>query len=324
MIDLDITAYEELERRLLPVLKRRGLSVESIQLIGLLGRGASSSVFSLLINHKYYVLKLYYSHTSFLREMRNRRRLIWPPRVFLTSHQNENSLGYDLVITEVPEGGTFNSTHLVEWVQEKMAEHLTELHRLRRKQRVSISGLRRSINDTEHGARKAAIEYGEGAEALVNDILHKARVYLEHNSAVLRVQGSLLHNDLWWDNIIIAKDDVYLVDWESMRVGDYAEDLAFMRVMIDFTPGYDAKRSFWRTSRDEAVANRFFAGIVEQYRHFFDDDQIDDRLRFYLVLQTLRRLSDIASGTYLPNRDLVGLWLGQLNGFWEHGLDVAD
>lgn len=324
MINLDSGEIEDLEERLIPVLRRRNIEVESIKLIGLLGRGASSSVFSVLIDHKYHVLKLYYSHTSFLKEMRNRRRLIWPPKILLSSKQNENSLGYDLVITVVPEGISFNSTHLLDWVQMRLAEHLIELHRLRRKRMVSIVALRKALADVEYGAKKAAYDYGEGQYEVVNEVIEEAQQYLKASSSNLRVAGSLLHNDLWWDNIIIAKDDVYLVDWESMRVGDYAEDLAFMRVMLDFTPGYDSKRGFWKTIRDETVANRFFANIIEMYEHAFEDETLDERLRFYLVLQSLRRLSDMSSGTYQYNRELVSIWLKQLPEFWKYGLAKSD
>ena len=320
MINLDGGEIEGLEERLIPVLRRRNIEVESINLVGLLGRGASSSVFSVLIDQKYHVLKLYYSHTSFLKEMRNRRRLIWPPKILLSSKQNENSLGYDLVITVVPEGVSFNSSHLLYWVQMRLAEHLIELHRLRRKKMVSITALRKSLEDVEYGAQKAAYDYGDGQYEVVTGIIEETKQYLKSSSATLRVSGSLLHNDLWWDNIIIAKDDVYLVDWESMRVGDYAEDLAFMRVMIDFKPAYDSKRIFWKTARDETVANRFFANIIEMYEHAFEDETLDERLRFYLVLQSLRRLSDMSSGTYHYNRELVGIWLRQLPDFWKHGM----
>src|SRR5437764_263431 len=128
MIDLEYGVLEELEARLGPELERRGIKVESLQPIGLLGRGINSSVFSLLINHRYHVIKLFHERASFTRELRNHRRLIWPPKILLTSRQADNSLGYDFIITEVPKGVSFNSEHLLEWVQARLGEHLLELH----------------------------------------------------------------------------------------------------------------------------------------------------------------------------------------------------
>lgn len=321
MTEPNYDILEEMEAHLLPLLNRHAIIVDSIQPIGLIGRGASSSVFSLLINGRYHVLKLYYSHASFLREQRNRHRLIWPPRILLSSRHTENSLGYDLVVTEVPEGTSFNSSHLLDWVQERLGQHLIELHRLRRSRRVTTSSLRQAISDTQSGALRAAEIHGGNAPNLVATLIADMQTWLQAHSSLMRVTSSLLHNDLWWDNIIIARDDIYLIDWESMKTGDYAEDLAFGRLMIDYRPPYYQDRAFWQTPRNEAVVNRFWLGIADTYRHEFDDTTLDARLRFYLALQTLRRLSDIGYATFEPNIELLHIWLNQLPRLWQHGLN---
>src|SRR5260221_14145309 len=130
--ELNLDQLEQLESRVVPLLKRRGIEVQDIQPIGLLGKGQYSTVFSLLINNQYHVLKVYMDPASYTREMRNRKRLIWPSPIVLSSKRNENSLGYDIVITKVPEGEKFTSDFLLEWVMEKLADHLLELHRIRR------------------------------------------------------------------------------------------------------------------------------------------------------------------------------------------------
>lgn len=321
MNEPDYEVLEALESKLLPLLTRRGIVVEHIQPIGIIGRGASSTVFSLLINGKYHVLKLYYSHTSYLREQRNRRKLIWPPRIVLASRKNENSLGYDLVITEVPQGTSFNSEHLLDWVQERMGRHLIELHRLRRSRKVSTAGLLRALADVENGALKAGEMYGPGGAERIAGIIAEARAWLNHHQKTMRVVSSVLHNDLWWDNIIVAKDDVFLIDWESMKTGDYAEDLAFGRVMMDYVSPDNPQHKFWRIVRNEDVSNRYWSGIITMYQHEFDDESLPERLKFYLVLQTLRRLSDIAYSDSPLNTVLLHIWIDQLPGFWEHGLE---
>lgn len=313
---------EEMEVRLVPLLRRHGIAVESIQPVGLIGRGASSSVFSLLIDGKYHVLKLYYSHYSFLREQRNRKRLIWPPKVLLSSGQNKNNLGYDVVVTEVPQGVSFNSTYLIDWVQERLGRHLMDLHRIHRARKVSTIRLRQSIADTENGAIRAAELIGNDAPQLVRGLLVEVPAWIASHKRVISVTASLLHSDLWWDNIIIAKDDVYLIDWESMTTGDYAEDLAYARVMMDYVPPFHGPgQLFWRSPRDAAAADRFWTGVVDMYKHEFEDYTLHSRLRVYLVLQILRRLSDAANSDLEPNRDMLKNWLADLPGFWDHGLE---
>lgn len=321
MIELDFAWLENLEHKLLPLLKRRGIQVEQIQPIGIIGRGASSTVFSLLINHKYHVLKVYYSHTSYLREQRNRRRLIWPPRFVFSSHQNENKLGYDLVITEVPEGVSFNSEHLLDSIQEKMGRHLIELHRIKRSRKVSTAALHEALKDVENGSLKAAALYGPAGTEIVTNVMAEAAHFLNTLASVMRVENCVLHNDLWWDNIIVAKDDLYLIDWESMKSGDYAEDLAFGRVMMDYTAPFYQNKSFWRTQRRPEVADKFWSGICDMYQEEFQDTTLPERIKFYLILQTLRKLSDMAYSSLPPNIELLHIWINQLPGFWEHGID---
>jgi hypothetical protein len=316
MINLDSGRIEDLEERLMPVLKRRGIQAESIQLIGLLGRGASSSVFSVMIDQKYYVLKLYYFHSSFLREMRNRRRLIWPPNILLTSKLNENSLGYDMVITEVPEGISFNSSHLIDWVQDLM-----ELHRLKRKRIVGVSGLISGLATDLPAAIDTAAQLGAEEAVIVESVGQEMNTFLKNNKNIMRVQGSLLHNDLWWDNIIIARDDIYLIDWESMRVGDYADDLAYMRIMLDFAPLYDKSRRFWLSERNETAANRFFAGVVREYIHEFNDTTLETRLKYYMGSRILSRLAIMSRDPSQFDHELASIWTDLLSTVWTQGLE---
>jgi aminoglycoside phosphotransferase (APT) family kinase protein len=323
MIDLDYGVLEELEKRLVPLLRRRNIKVESIQLIGLLGRGINSSVFSLLINHQYHVIKLYHDHASFLREMRNHKRLIWPPKILMVSRNNQNSLGYDFVITEVPKGSSLTSDQMLDWVQERLGQHLVELHRLRRKRRISTSSLRRAIDDVEYGSIQAAESSSHTSVQVVQQVILELHRFLQEKSAIMRVEPSLLHNDLWWDNIIVALDDVYLIDWEWLRAGDYLEDLAYFRVMLEFRPLSNQSRKFWQTDPDEAAADRFLAGILEMHQREFKDDTAPERLRFYLALQTLRRLSDYAAGIYGDKPALLDYWLEHLPRFWRLNLEAS-
>ncbi|HSX02051.1 MAG TPA: phosphotransferase [Candidatus Saccharimonadia bacterium] len=315
---------EILQPKLVDALQRQGVEVEALHLIGLLDHSARSSVFSALINHEYYVIKLYHIHANFVRDMRNYRRLTWPPPIFLSSKRSENALGRDLVITRVPAGSSFTSANLLDWVRDRLGAHLVELHRSQRARRVSVAGLHRSVNDTEAGALAAAEQHGgPTARQATSAVIEQMHQFLNHRAPIMRVKPSLLHNDPWWDNIIVAKDDVYLIDWEWMSVGDYALDIAYARIMLFFRPVHDHSRGFWVTPRDEDAADRFFAGIAEAHCQEFNDHTLFERLKFYLALQTLRRLSDYAAGTFEDYPELLAYWVEQLPRFWHHGLGEA-
>lgn len=320
MISLDYGVLEELERHLAPLLEAAGFPVESLQAIGMLGRGGSGSVFSLHINNHYYVIKIYTSHAAYVRERRNWRRLVWPPEVILAVPAGKNPLGYDIVVTAVPQGVSFNSTNLQEWVADKLSERLIEMHRVRRARTVSVASLRRAVADVAWGATQAAASVSDEARLMVEGVVVGLGHFLDTKGQIMRVQPSLLHNDLWWDNIIIARDDVYLIDWEWVKLGDYAEDLAYARVMLGFVPVYDRSHRFWQGDPDDKVANRFFYHITDTYSREFEDMTLDDRMRFYLSLQTLRRLSDYFAGAYKGGHHLRDYWLERLPGFWQDGL----
>lgn len=321
MISLDYGVLEELERHLAPLLEAAGFPVETLQATGMLGRGGSGSVFSLHINNRYYVIKIYTSHAAYVRERRNWRRLVWPPQVILSLPANKNPLGYDIVVTAVPQGSSFTSENLQEWVSDKLCERLFEMHRVRRTRKITAASLRRSIDDVAWGATQAAAGVSEESRLMVENIVEELRRFLDRSSAIMRVQPSLLHNDLWWDNIIVARDDVYLIDWEWVKIGDYAEDIAYARVMMGFVPVYDPSHRFWREQPDNMAANRFFARITDAYKREFEDSSLDERMRFYLCLQTLRRLSDYYSGIYKESHYLLNYWLERLPGYWADGLN---
>lgn len=320
MISLDYGVLEELERHLAPLLEAAGFPVASLQAIGMLGRGGSGSVFSLHIDKRYYVIKIYTSHDAYVRERRNWRRLVWPPDVILSVPASKNPLGYDIVVTAVPPGSSFTSDNLQEWVADKLSERLLELHRVRRGRRLSVQSLQRAVNDVAWGATQAALSVSDDAKLMVENIIAELHQFLDQDGSIMRVQPSLLHNDLWWDNIIIARDDVYLIDWEWVKLGDYAEDLAYARIMINFVSIYTPSHRFWQDAPDDLAASRFFVHITETYKREFEDQTLDRRMQFYLCLQALRRLSDYYAGTYKDSHQLRDYWLAQLPGYWQYGL----
>lgn len=288
---INLDELEELERRLLPLLKRRGVIVEDMQPIGLIGRGQSSSVFSVVIDGQYHVLKVYTREGSYRNELRNRRRLIWPPEIVLQSRRRQNSLGLDLILTKVPEGRAFCSDDLLDWVAESLGQHLIELHHISRKRQVSAQQLIDRFTQT--------LPYVEAAtQRHLPKRLHEVRAlheavldHIKSNRPAFRVTKSLVHGDLWWGNVIIAKDEVFLIDWETVGTADYLEDIAQLRIMLDYHQFKDVSEGFWRDERNTAAADRFFRILLDEYRYGFDDDEtIDIRLPFYLVLYAFWRI----------------------------------
>lgn len=319
--ELNLDQLEQLESRIVPLLKRRGIVVQDIQPIGLLGRGQHSSVFSLLINNQYHVLKVYAVPSSYAREMRNRKRLIWPSPIVLNSPRTKNSLGYDLVITKVPEGEIFTSEHLLQWVMENLSQHLLELHSIRRRRSVAAQPLIDRLGKEVEGAQAIARDVkGKDGELIVLTAHRRALELIHAHRSKFRVPQSLIHNDLWWGNIIVARDEVYVIDWETVTTADYLEDLASLRVMFDHENWHKKLGGFWREKRNPAAANAFFAGILEAYAKAFDDDTLYLRLKVYLTLASLRWLNimNVDKNKFKVNKRAKYL-LEDLEWFWQEG-----
>jgi aminoglycoside phosphotransferase (APT) family kinase protein len=306
---------DELQTNLVPLLRRYGNTVATFSYSGPLDHSSRSTVYAVTIDHKYYVIKFYHIHANYVRDLRNYRRLPKPPEILLALNGPQNPFKSDFIITAVLQGSSMTSNDLTVTVALRLSRYLIELHRVRRSRPVSISSLHRAIDDTAYGAPGAA----GSKKAVVTNTIASMHKFLDSQGEIMRVTPSLLHNDVWWDNIIVTPNDVYLVDWEWMKVGDYAEDLAHARIMLAHRPNHDKRRQFWLETPNEDKANRFFRVIADQYVREFGDRTLYDRLKFYLALATLRRLSDHAAGTFkLP--ESKAYWAENLSVFWRRGL----
>jgi thiamine kinase-like enzyme len=319
VVDFNLDQLEELEERIVPLLQRRGIEVEAIQPIGLLGKGAHSLVYSLLINDAHHVLKIYLRRESYEQEVRNLRKLASVSKVILNSRRTENSLKYDLIMTRVPVGRAMTSEHLQDWVRDHLGHHLVELHRIRRRRKVDINYLLKRLERFRHRAVAAVTDMdpknAEAVAKICNELEHQIK--LERKN--LEINRSLLHGDLWWNNIIVTSDEVYLIDWESVHTGDAMEDLAMFRGLIDCVYPYPNAPRFWVGERQPEQVDQFLDGIINLYRTELGP-AVDKRLKIYFALFSLMRLRvmqdlnrqqtllDIPELTSWLASDLIRVW----------------
>jgi thiamine kinase-like enzyme len=292
-MDQLLEQLEALGEHLAPLLERRGISVESITPIGLLGAGAQSSVFSILIDGRHHVLKAYQNSDSFDRELKNHRKLSQPPRVILTSRKDQNSMHLDLLLTAVPSGRTLNSSDLTDRVRDQLAEQLLHLHRLRRRQPVRVElQLARFHRVAGPALRQIEIVSPQQATA-ARAIMTGAETYFNKYRGHFVVKKTVLHGDLWWSNIIVTPEDVYLIDWENVKSGDVLEDLAKLRVLMDYAYHRPNSPRFWAGRRQPQRADWFIQGMADQHGRELPDPSIAIRLPFYLILAALTHIKNL-------------------------------
>jgi thiamine kinase-like enzyme len=273
----------ELERDLIEILRGQGMPIEEIKLIGLKGSGDFSSVFSVIINGVHHVLKVYRLEESFRREIRHLRRQIPKDRFFFVWSAKRNRFNFFITVIEVPDGHSLSERMLTPIVSERLGNVLVGLHSLQyAKRRVSISDVKNLLEEV----RPWAVEHGglfpSLGEARIDEVIGSAENYLDRHAKKFRVRRSRTHNDLWWANVIVAEEDVYLIDWENLGRDDYARDLAFFRIMAYYERSVSPV-TMWDGEPDDTLLEAFMKPILDRYPQQFDDDFFWQRYGFYAL-----------------------------------------
>ena len=282
----------ELEHNLLEFLRSRSIEVTAIELIGVKGEGDSSTVFAVNIDGVYHTLKVYRQEEAFQREIRHLRRQIPRDRAVVVWPASSNKYHYFIVIIEVPEGTQLHENMLSPNVSEQLGDCLIEFHSSGTKRtRVAIDEELRLLNEAARDALAHAdlFPHELGSERL-QKVIEEANHYANHHRDTLRVRQGRTHNDLWWANVIVAQEDVYLIDWENVGWGDYCKDLAFFRLMI-YYERTAVPVSMWDDQPDAAVFDDFYRPVLERYATHFHDQTLWQRYAFYAFEQALINFS---------------------------------
>ncbi len=275
-----------LELKLVRILRKQGFVTNEIRLIGLLGQGNRGSVFALTLGGIYHVVKVYSSKDDLRAELKNLKKVIPKDRLLFWWEEQKYSPKVNFVVLEVPEGQELNSSNLTESRAEILAVRLAELHRIRYRQRVSATSLREKLERSIPAYLKHIELMGRDIAPYkaISDELVKA---VRDNPEQFRVKKARIHGDLWWANIIVTKEDVYLVDWESLRRGDPAEDIAKLRVITYGHRSPQLPTFFWQSGDDTGKMPMLMKKILE----YSDDPALIKRLQFYIAYQALRELA---------------------------------
>ena len=291
MIKADLFTKDELielQADLLVALGRQGFDIEEIRLIGVKGHGYHATVFSVMIDDNHHVLKVYREAQAFEREVKHLYQVIPKDRFLFVWRAEENRFDYNIVIVEVPDGQELRPKTLTTQSSERLTEQLIALHSLRSRRRVSAKSLKLRIEEMRPLALEHAKEFADyiTPEEVAADI-EEVKQYLRDNREKFRVRKSRTHGDLWWSNIIVAEEAVYMIDWERLRFADYLEDLAKMRVLFHFVRRTDPTTFFGRKGVSQDKVDGFMSPILRTYRHSFSDPMLLGRYGFYCFLYGL-------------------------------------
>lgn len=284
-------SLRRLELELIELLRTQGLPVEEIRLIGLLGKGNRASVFSVMIDGVYHILKVYQSSELMRAELRNIKKVVSKQQFFFSWQEESGHSKLNIIILEVPEGSELNSSLINETTTQQLADRLAELHAIRYRQRVSLTTLREQLERYGQPFLAHIALLGRDVAAC-EGILQTLRQLLTDNEQLFRTRKVRIHGDLWWPNVIVAKEDVYLIDWESMRRGDAAEDIAKLRVYCYGWLSPSVPSFFWRGPNDAAKMQLLIETVVASHNRQAGDERLVKRLSFYLPFFCIKEIAD--------------------------------
>lgn len=290
----DLLTSPELLEELLTTLQVQGLMPSSLRLIGLLGVGNNATVFSVTIDEVYHVLKVYAAKERMRTELKHLRKVTPTDRLLYSWEDQIEGFNFYFFVVEMPPGQQLTSNDLTLARTKSLSEQLVELHRVRFKQRVSVSTLKRRLQQC-----RIAIDQVERLDldrTQLQQLFKDLKRLLDERAEAFRIEKSRVHGDLWWPNVISTESGAYLIDWDEMHRADPAEDIAKLRVHLWFPRNaFPSRNFFWTKPSHTFRVQSLMQELITTHDAEFNED-MRLRLRFYLSLYGLKALAELAIG----------------------------
>jgi len=245
--------------------------------------GYNSTVYLVAVDGKECAVKMYskrFNGTKICVEEKNsivRARKVIPeavPDVVLTSEHAENEFDREILVMERANGALLNRDVFNQQVFEKLVKLLKRLHNTETEGGQRIRERERLVC-----CRREITRFLKADEVIpeerVSEHLNALERYYRQKRDIFKDERTLIHGDLWWDNIIVDNQKITIVDWVESGEQDYCRDLAQLKIGT-FDEILDAQKS-----------KHFFDRVLEAYVEEFEDEFLYDRMRYYLPMMYL-------------------------------------
>jgi aminoglycoside phosphotransferase len=256
---------------------------QDIEILQIIDLGYLSDVYLLSIDGIQYAVKMYHDRYSgsniYLKErqhiMRARKSIpaAVPQALFCSDHA-DNAFHREILIMKRALGVPLSKDVFDEHVFEVLVAILRQLHSTQAPVKPTTNEIERL--DT---CSRTMIQFLKENEVIprnrVISHLSALREYYIKNQPIFNLQHTIIHGDLWWDNILVDNGNVTIVDWLDSSEQDYCRDLAQFKI------------GTLNEILNPKESQIFFEKIVKTYVKSFNDDTINERLRYYLPLMYL-------------------------------------
>ena len=196
------------------------------------------------------------------------------PSVVLASEHLDNKFDREILVMEKANGEPLNGTTFDQLVFEELVNVLKRLHSTRTKRERKTCELGRLGS-----CRSEIMRFLKRKEVIpkkrVSKHLDALERYYNQKKDIFTGSRTLIHGDLWWDNILVDKDRITIVDWLESHEQNYCRDLAQLKI----------------GTLDEIMntqeSKRFFDQVLEVYEEEFEDEYLRGKMQYYLPMMYL-------------------------------------
>ena len=256
---------------------------KNVDILQEIDTGYNSVVYLISINGKQYAAKMFnerYNGTKAGQEERNnimKARDSIPdavPKVIFCSNHTDNEFDREILVMEKAMGVPLNKNAFNEQVFAELTNVLERLHNTRTDNRQEINEIER-ISDCKKTIMQFLKEDQIIPQERASNHLDALRTYYKEKKRIFSFRKAIIHGDVWWDNILVDKKKIKIVDWLESREQDYCRDLAQLKI------------GTLNEILDTNKSQYFFDKILNAYNAEFEDKTIFERIRYYLPLMYL-------------------------------------
>jgi len=262
---------------------KQGHDPRQITILETIEVGYNSTVYLLSLDGTEYAVKMYaerFNGTDVCPHERRRTQKAWTsipnavPYVYFCSPHTDNGFHRELLVMERVFGVPLTRDVFNDRVFDEVVAVLKQLHRTDAPTRPPLDARARLVHCREVLLQFLQEDAVLAPERVADHFDALQRYYLEREEIFQRPR-TIVHGDLWWDNILVDDGRIRLIDWLESSEQEYCRDLAQFKIGV------------LNEVVDAPVSQRFFEQLVNAYREAFDDATIFQRIRYYLPVMFL-------------------------------------
>lgn len=257
---------------------QQGHNPRQITILETIDVGYNSTVYLLSLDRTEYAVKMYkerFNGTEVClheRRQTQKARTSIPdavPHIYFYSPHTKNKFDREILVMERVSGVPLTRDVFNNHVFDELVKVLKRLHHTEAQLNFTCDTRARLVR-----CREVLLQFLQDdailqQERVSNHFDALQRYYLERKE-IFKRPSTMVHGDLWWDNILVDGGRIHLIDWLESKERDYCQDLAQFKIGV------------LNEVLDPKASQCFFEKIMMAYHDEFEDNTAFERIRYFL------------------------------------------